>query len=639
MANLRDNLTKDGHETRRGVMFWLAFCIVAVVVRGVRWDETFEYAQIMTRVLPYPSGHPMFIYIRGAYCLQNYFSAFMLQIGFGPVWICGLRNVLFIAASVIPVFLLTTALSRKAVWGHVAALLTLEGIYLEFDGSYPIAIWPELYSNGIIGTGYALFALYFLITNRWAIAFFLIGLMPCIHIGQAPPLFAMAVLCTAWFAVTRQRANLQQAAMGSALGLALSGGFWIVQRLVFAVPLPASGPYYSPDNPVIIWRSYTALHDIHRQFPPGNGHIVLVGMLLIGSLAALWESRQTIREQEDRRPYLGVLAYGVCVAGLIWALMLIHAAMGNRMPFILIGWMPYRLINHVAPLLLAVAVSLLPRKNLSTPAALFLFGALCYFLVLPYAPMLVGDRFFARYVARGDGLFFALGGAAMTALALELKSSHHFPRTWGVLAFGALVGLGAYHHFGAACLLGGAIAWFILERIHSSISWRHARTALACICVCLVLSMLGHQAYGRKQLPIGDFDRQVADCLRDQPPPHAMIAGPPDEFMLQARTGHPVFAEIASMSYSTYMIELGPSFQKILWDVYGTRFDQLDPAAPKTPPRPWRDIWRERTREQWQALARDYSFDYVLTFGGLTLDLPVMIQHGTSVLYRIPPPQ
>ena len=96
--------------------------------------------------------------------------------------------------SVLPVFLLTTILSRKHLWGHVAALLVLLGLHHEFASYYPLPSWPSQYSIGTVGTGYALIVLALLVTQRWRSAFFLLGLMPAVHVGQLPILLGVASL-------------------------------------------------------------------------------------------------------------------------------------------------------------------------------------------------------------------------------------------------------------------------------------------------------------------------------------------------------------------------------------------------------------------------------------------------------------
>ena len=69
-------------------------------------------------------------------------------------------------------------------------------------------------------------------------------------------------------------------------------------------------------------------------------------------------------------------------------------------------------------------------------------------------------------------------------------------------------------------------------------------------------------------------------------------------------------------------------------DVYGIRFDA--PPGGATDRMPWQDVWAARTQAQWQALAKEYAFAYVIGPAPLALDLPVAFRHGGDTLYRIP---
>jgi len=81
-----------------GVALWLLFCVAAVCVRGVRWEETYERAQVLLGVVSYPAGHPLFRYAHNAFTAQYYLSALLLRLVPGPAFVCGFRDVLFLAA-------------------------------------------------------------------------------------------------------------------------------------------------------------------------------------------------------------------------------------------------------------------------------------------------------------------------------------------------------------------------------------------------------------------------------------------------------------------------------------------------------------------------------------------------------------
>ena len=109
-----------------GVAFWPAFSVLAVVVRGVRWDETFEWAQTLIGAVEYPGAHPFNRYIRTVFTVQHFISAALLWLTHSEVVVNGLRNVAYLALGVTPIFLLTTLLSRRAMIGHIAVVLALQ---------------------------------------------------------------------------------------------------------------------------------------------------------------------------------------------------------------------------------------------------------------------------------------------------------------------------------------------------------------------------------------------------------------------------------------------------------------------------------------------------------------------------------
>ncbi len=636
-----------------GVVLWLAFCAMAVGVRGVRWDETLEHAQVITRQVPYPEGHPLFRYTRGAFSLQTYGSALLFLLGAGPTLLCGLRNVLFLAATVMPIFLLTTLFTRRAIWGHMAVLLALGGIYLEFDGSYPIAVWPNLFSNGHIGGGYALLTLWALIAGHWRCGFFMLGLMPCVHVGQMPVLLGVAALHAARTWRRGHRRELARALGYAALGLAVCAAFYL-GKLCLAVAPPTQGAYYADADPWPIWRGYTAWHDIHRAVPPGNGHVVLVGMLLITAMAAYWEAhRQKKGQKTGTGAIFWLFLYGAGTAAVVWGVMAIHRLMGPNIPFPFIAWMPYRLINHIPPLLLATLVGNLAsvcdehEDRVAGAGGLIVPAALVFCMLRPILAPIVGPDLFSRYVAGGEAVFFGLFGAALGALQTRLKANRTFNAGSLAAWLAALIGLALYHQFGLACVMAG----WLIARVAGATqvvglkktgtvpsrgpAWDSLRfPLLAAVCFAACLALLGHQWRWREHMPLSAFDRRVAEHLRDQGEGQAMLLACPDEFILQARTGHPVLVETATPSLISYMPALGPVIQKIYHDIYGIRFDLPAPEHAET----WEELWAARTRSQWQTLAQRYRFRYLIAPAAMALDLPTVFEQDATALYRIPEP-
>ena len=627
---------------RPGIALWVAFAILAVLVRGVRWDETYEHAQALTQSVPYPAGHPLLVYTQRALSVQTLVSSALLKIGAGAALLCGIRNVLFMLATTLPVFLLTTLLTRKAIWGHLATLLMLQGVLLEFDGSYPTFVWPDLYSNGHIGGAFALLTLYFILAGHVRTAVFLFGVMPAVHIGQWPVLLALVPLYAFWTYKQGGGEALRRAAPFLVLGVVLAGGVYGLHASLSDAP-PTDGLYATTGDSVAIWRGYTTRHDPHRQFPPGNGHVILAGTLLLATMLATRAKDATVRHAAA---WIGIYAGGIALA--VWGIMIVHATMGADIPFLLIAWMPYRLINHIPTLFMALCVGAIingaSRSETETREAthkcalgVWIVLALVACAARPVVARVIPGDIYTAYVAQGDGIAFFLFGVALLVLIQEIAVFE--PRRVKYLAFMlgcAVVALALYHQFGTACMILGILFHVALVR------WKqYARLArfihlrlLITLCLAVATLLLQHQWRYRQSLPNSDFNERVTTYLAEQNAPDAMLLARPDEYMLQARTGHPVLLEAATPSLISYLPSVAPVIEQTYQDIYGISFKlQGQELASPT----WEAIWKQRTAQEWAELTARYQFQYVVAAKGLELNLDEVVADEYRALYAAMP--
>lgn len=618
-----------GEANRRDLLYgaaaWAIFCVVAVALRGVRWDEDYEFAQAIARVVPYPEGHPLFRYVRGLYSIQSYGAAALLLVTKSPGVVCGVRNVVFLAATVLPAFFIVASLTRRVAWGHVGAAIILLGTHLSFYSTYPQFVWPHMYSNGHIGTGYALLSACALWAGCTSLGFFLVGLMPCVHLGQWPPVLAFTLLYTLWRVHREGRQWPWRAALiWGAAGLGISACVWFA-ILPFAVPDPAGGPYYSAASADAVWRGYMERFAPHRAIPWDTGHIPLVALPLL-AVAAWWQRRKDVAAA----CYWGVLVYGICIAAIVWAIMAVQMAMGPRVPYVLITWMPYRLMNHVPPLLLFLSVAVLAENLSGKSSGAFLpIAALCYGIAAPWFEALTGHAFYARYLADGAGVFFGLCGGAWGTLARGLRGDKRFFVPWLAASFAAWAALSYTHQFGAACAAAGAGA---------CASWapgrRFAPAALAVAIAMLTTCTLTYrQWHAREHLAVTPFEQRVAAYLDAQGQPDALLVASYEQETLQARTGHPIMADMATITWIAYKPSLGPAMDKMYGDIWGIHFA----AAPDAEAgKKWFERWATRPNAEWQRLHDIYAFAYVVAPNFIALDLPRVVEGADRSLYHIP---
>ncbi|MBL7645812.1 MAG: hypothetical protein JNK74_06425 [Candidatus Hydrogenedentes bacterium] len=646
MLDKATSLQSNIYPVWRGAGACVLFTVVAVAVRGVRWDETWEHAQILTGQVVYPEGHPLALYVHNAFSLQTYISAGMLYAGAGPALVCGFRNVLFLLASVLPVYALTATLTRSVLAGLLAALLMMQGVMLEFDGSYPTMVWPEIYSNGHIGGGVVLLALAALVAGRFRRAFFLLGLIPCIHVGQWPPLAVTVGLFGGHALMVSKKAAAPRAVRWAGvflLGLCLTALFWVVHRQ-FTLPLPASGPFAAGGDTEAVWRGYTTLHDPHRRFPPGNGHVILAGTILLAWLLAIWGG-----EHRLRRTGLGLALYTSIIGLVVWGTMAVHAVLGPDIPFLLIAWMPYRMINHVPAIALSLMVALILTRW-PTRGWRLLAGAAAIGMLQPLWPWVVGETFHRRYLAGGECVPFLLYGASLFAVLVVAVGQG---ARWRAIALAAapIMPLAMYHRFGAACVVAGIFIAFALDRKFESIAgfpkfyrsgrwaiWKQAaRRSRFRIPVPLIVAgcalILIHQAGHRQQLPASALQERMESALFARG--DVCLLAPPDSLLLQATTNYPVLADVATPSLISYVPAIGPSIESMYSDIYGISFRLPEPGMRQEPTTPWQRLWRERDQATWVELSRRYEFTLVLAPVDLPLQLTEILADESYALYAV----
>lgn len=619
----------DGESLLTGLAVLSAFAIVGVLVRGVRWDETLEFAQALTGDVPFPEGHPLLRYTRAALSLQTLISAGLVLAGSSDALHCGFRNFLFLLSTVLPVYLLARHLSGHGAWGMAAAVLAIQGIFLEFDGSYPMAAWPNLYSNGHIGGAWALLTLYAFVSERHRLAAFLVTMMPAVHIGQWPMPLGLAIVYVSWLWITGRREVLRRSLPFALAGLAITATVIGIHQIL-DVPPPESGAYAPSGDPEPIRKGFLSIHDSHRAFPQANGHVVLAGTLLLSCVAA-WRMRTL------RSAYVWLLVYVMGTAATVWGIMMIHAAMGADIPYLLIVWMPYRFINHMPMLCLALSMGILcTERRFHGPlivSAVFVFSVF-RFLLRP----VIGDSLYTRFVDTGDViLFFLFGAALFTVLCMRKGDSMKGQGFAAGAAVAVAAVLAPFHQFGAAAIVAGILTCAAMRLPWVQIKEKTGRGPIIIYAVCVIgTALLCFEEWGaREWLPRSEFDQTVKAYLEDEGIPDAGVLGRPKEYEIQARLHHPVIVEAATPYHINYLPSVAPVIESIYNDLFGISFKIPEEASAPDPR--WEQVWQARSPAHWGELGERYGFTYVLSPQELELQLERLFADEINAFYRIRP--
>ncbi len=658
-------LTSPGRGLAIGATVWAAYSLVQVLVNGIVLDETIVPAQIITSSVQYPPGHPHVLYYKEAFSLGNFFSAALWLLSPNAGLISAFRNWLFLVLSTFTPFALALILTRRLLWAHVAAVLCLLEVHLRFQGVYPIWVFPIFYSNGHIGLQIALLIVALLLARMWRAGGILAGLLPAIHGTMAIMVWPWIGFYALFSKVAGHRGNRKALASWAGFGLAIS----VALALIIALLSPseqAAAAYHVEADGQLILRNFRLITDGHRQ--PFRVHSFAylmnpIALFVLGFL--LWWQRRHIeagRQPADARQVLWLLAFGAIIWTFIYVTRALQAV-GVTLPDFLLTTMPGRFSNLSAVLLppltvAVVAASLEAFQPKSRPLAEGLFASLL--IVSGIAALNLFDGVSRDLVAR-NLLFLTWGLAiAFTISAARTRQT----KLLVPVAAGALIGmtLASFIHYTyvAVYFAGTCLAVIALIELRRFLPGWIRLVRLEAYLVVRGLLLLGLLIASIAALPdrmrdevdpakprwdvVNEDDHRLRRWLETNAKADELIATAYYHWRAetQAKTGYPVLIELETLHLMSYMPSLAPVVGSLVRDIYGIDYQNSAALRRYCPNRRlnvwcpiWREIWAERSRDEWVDLSRKYDFRLVLAPTGTSLDLPRVLQGPVWTLYLI----
>jgi len=280
-----------------GALVWGVYSVIQILINGIVLDESLAPAQIIAGAVQYPAGHPHQIYYLRAYNLFHYLAAGVWAIEPAPLAISAARNFLFLFSSLFAPFAITVLLTRRPLWGHIAATLTVAEVALRFESVYPMWVFPSGNSNGHLGLHAAIFIIVLLLARLWRTGGLLLGLLPALH-----P--AMPLVIWPWsgaYLLFSRELNCRREKVRLLLATALGLGVCAALALIIFIRAANAGavpPYnVQPNdqmNGELIHRQFTATTDVHRRLAPlwWYGYSVGPVALFIIGLLLLWNPKR-----------------------------------------------------------------------------------------------------------------------------------------------------------------------------------------------------------------------------------------------------------------------------------------------------------------------------------------------------------
>ncbi len=620
---------------------------------GVVVDEVVRAAQVISGDVRYPAGHPDGIYYPGAFSLSNYAAAAIWFFVPSAYALSALRNVAWVWGSVFVPFAVGSVLTRSASWATLAAVLSVCEVAVNFEGAYPMRVWPLSTSHGAFGADAAIVTLVLWVVRSWTFAGFLLGLLPSLHAAMTLPVWPWAIAMALLKRGPQGRVEWRRFARGVGGGMALCSVV-LVLSLRRELPAPAE-PYVVSGNGDHIRAEFVDHYDGHRRAFDIVSRAYLLGPVALGLAGglALWGQRRGRGlTAQDRRAWAAVLSLVAVSWAEVYASRVTHA-MWDRLPLVLDVLMPYRLSNLSALLLpscllgsVAVALrSLSPRlsRRALWVGLLVLMTATAWLAaatvvgrwnewerVALHAPfVLVGLLIGIRAQAREDGASPRLPPVVAT----------------GVVALLALVP--AWRHSVVIAMVVALVTFLTVRGrccrrtpVINRARWMHALAALSCVCL-LGAGLARGKNWSARQNALLRFDsdaRALSAWLRKNAEPREMVLEPLEPVLeIQARTGQPVLFDRETLQTMTYLPRLAGTVGAMVRDLYGIDFSRPDELGGLRAGRPetWVDNWGRRSREQWLDLARLYGFRLVVSPKDLPLSLPVALPGPAWTLYEI----
>jgi hypothetical protein len=526
-----------------------------------------------------------------------------------------------IFSAVFASFAVATVLTRRALWGHVAACLTALGATHSLAGLYPLWTYPNFNANGQIGLHAGIVAIALVLGRFPGAAGFALGILPCVHLS-------VASLVWPWALVEIVRSRRETPFVGRSLldGFVLGGAVSAALAISLATRGvdPALAPYDVESDGGAARAYFMRALDVHRTAIPLGTPAYLLGPVLYFALVA------SLGRAEGAARSLFLLGIWIWVP---LALMALAQAAGAALPDALLTWMPGRASNLTAalvpPLIAAVCADASRRTEARGPAIalvcaclLAMFAAALAMRRLPaplVLPAAVGVALAARFLGpRTASTGWLRRGAVLAAIALAAWTATHSMR-WPLALVGA---------FAAAFAVGSS--W------HEG-SGRLATASLSVACALAAAAAVSGPTVATRWAWLSAEDLRIARWLDEHVPAEAMLAVPlTPTSAFQAKLCRPVLFDLRVLWQMTYVPTLSAVTARMLRELYGIELSSAGPGDLNTLTSQASAAWSARTEAAWRSLGARYGFRTVLAPRELELQLPTAFAADSWAIHEIP---
>ncbi len=539
------------------------------------WQNAVEGAQIWAGLVDYPKSNPFYLYQIKAWTLLHQIPALFLKWGAS-------EKILSIFLSGVMGMISFQALALSVfAFSHRKNIAILSAFFLSFAGLYshgtvyPVSLMGIPATYGVIGLSWMALCVSLLALKQEKIGGLLLGLAPAIHVSLGFLVWLVIGIASCWhFSEEKKSENIWP--KWFFCGAILSVLCFLIHDAFVKSVIP-NPPAIDPQ----IYSAFIRFWDGHRKPVSLFSEDIAINISLL-TIAGLWLFF-------FRRDLLGnsvFLLKSVCVSALLGIL------------FAVLSWIP----PENFPILFERMM--LPR-------------ILCLNILLS-GSILLGLA--SRYAENWYGKIFWI---SLLGVILLLRLFH---------IAGILTLITLWIFAGSLFLLRLSKKIFLDEAPSSKWMSMLHRVGLILLGLTLVphtLQLVKFPEIWNERMGVrtGDvFFEKVAQDKRI-----LLLAAPLTSIQLYTRRA--VLMDIGALDSITYIPEAGRESNQILKDIYG--LDLLHPTE-NPPNTAKKELWENRSQEEWTQLSKKYHFSQILTEADWQLRLPKAAENSQFLLYQIP---
>ena len=566
------------------------------------WQVAVETAQVVARVVHYPSATPFYVYHTKLWTILHQLLAIGLRFGMSEIRLSLVVSGLLGMISFQALSMFVYALSRDTLLAIGAAFLIFFSRSGDIGGAYPIYLMGTSHTYGVIGLSLCVLVVGLLGAGCYRTGAFLAGVAPSVHPSLGAWLLLILAICFAW-----DYRNLKRELRPGFRWFLIGCGVTVVSFGV-QTALITDAPRIDARLAQMYLAEWVRLWDVHRQ-PIALGAHGQIGAVALNcgalSLALIWLFGLSAALTRS-----AVLLLRTVIVAAVLSLVFVFVSWipAERLPVDFLILMPTRLLNFNAMIAVALLLGLIGAYDRTIWSTL-LTSSLAICLMFGTRSMLWTSLEARRVLWRGwMGSYMVVAIIAFGLVVLAWTTwtrrrgateASASAQSWTkpILTAGRLISL-------ATLLLAGVLTW----RISTPTS----------------LSLL---------------DRTNSPLFKIASEGKGILLTGANLHLIQLRTRRPVLVDGGGLDGLPYALEAAPQTERILQDVYGLDFFHPPEEARRSgtiPRAATKTIWEQFSVQKWREIGRTYGVTEVVTWVDWTLDLPVLAQDREFRLYQIP---